>query len=76
VVEDGTNAFEEPAIQGLRYGVMLRGVMGGESSFSTLSLEEICEVAAGVLSTAVGSKTFDGRPKLSLGPCSERLVRL
>ena len=60
----------------LRNSVVLGGVVGGEASLCSLRFEEIGEVAAVVLSTAVRPKALDAYFVLSFGPSSERLVSL
>ena len=65
-MEYGANLLEKSAVQRLRNSVVLRGVMGGEAAFGALRIQKRCEVAAGVLSTAVGPKTLDVRSALSL----------
>ena len=75
-MEYGANLLEKSAVQRLRNSVVLRGVMCGEVAFGALGIQKGCEVAAGVLSTAVGPKALDVRSVLSLRPGRKCLVGL
>ena len=76
MVQDGTNAFKEAAVERLRHPVMLRSVVCRETAFSALLLQELREVTASVLATAVRTKSLNSRAMLSTSPRDERLVRV
>jgi hypothetical protein len=73
-VEYCTHALKKSAIERLGYAVMLWRVVGSKTSLSALASKEVGEVAAGIFTAAIGSKSLDVRAVLSLRPGRERLV--
>jgi hypothetical protein len=76
VVKYSACALQESPIERFRYSVVLWGVMGGESMFRSLLLEELAEFFASILPSTIGTKSFDLRAVLGLCPGREVLVGL
>ena len=53
MVEDGSDTLEKASIKGFSYSVMLRSVMGSESTLGAFLLEKFGERVAGILTTTV-----------------------
>ena len=74
MVKDGLHTFEKSAVKRFRNSIVLRGVVRGEAPFGAFLLQELSELAAGVLTTAVRPNSLDLGAMLSVHPSCESSV--